>query len=82
MDQTTIIAYVVGIIAVFFIGRIFIGPVKLLGKLLVNSVLGGILLVIINTVGASFRISYRAKYNYGFICWNARNTGEYSACVT
>lgn len=72
----------VGIIVMFLIGRIFVKPVKLLVKLLVNSVLGGILIVIINTVGANFRISYWVKHNYGFICWNTRNTRKHCACVT
>lgn len=53
MDQTTLIAYVVGIIAVFFVGRIFMKPVKLLVKLIVNSLLGGFIIFVINTVGAN-----------------------------
>lgn len=52
MDQTTILAYLTGIIIIFLLGRIFIIPIKLIFKLILNSILGGILIFIINSVGA------------------------------
>lgn len=38
----------------FIIGRIFIVPIKWIFKLLINSVLGGILICIINLIGANW----------------------------
>lgn len=54
MDQTTLIAYLAGIIAVFLIGRIFIIPLKILLKLILNSILGGILILFINLIGETW----------------------------
>lgn len=42
------------IIILFIVGRIFIVPLKKILKLVMNSILGGILIYIINIVGASF----------------------------
>lgn len=42
------------IIILFLVGRIFIVPLKKILKLVINSILGGALIYIINIVGASF----------------------------
>lgn len=51
MEQSTVLAYLAGIILIFLLGRIFIIPLKKILKLILNSVLGGIILLIINFVG-------------------------------
>ena len=51
MDETAVLAYLSGIIIVFLLGRLFIVPIKKILKLLLNSVLGGILIFIINFIG-------------------------------
>ncbi|MBO5003960.1 MAG: pro-sigmaK processing inhibitor BofA family protein [Clostridia bacterium] len=42
------------IIILFIVGRIFIVPLKKILKLAINSVLGGVLIYVINIVGATF----------------------------
>lgn len=51
MEQTTLLAYLAGIIIIFLFGRLFIIPLKLIFKLVLNSILGGVLIFIINSVG-------------------------------
>ena len=54
MDQATLIAYLAGIIVIFLIGRIFIIPLKIILKLILNSILGGILILLINFIGETW----------------------------
>lgn len=54
MDLNTIIVYLGCIIFLFLIGRIFILPLKFILKLIGNSVLGGILIFLVNMVGNLF----------------------------
>lgn len=54
MDTTTLIIYLACIIALFLIGKVFIIPLKVIGKLVLNSIIGGVIIYIINLVGASF----------------------------
>lgn len=57
MDNTnTIITFLACIIAIIILGRIFILPLKKILKLLLNSILGGLLIVIINWIGGAFGI--------------------------
>ena len=51
MDETAVLAYLSGIIIVVLLGRLFIVPIKKILKLLLNSVLGGFLIFIINFIG-------------------------------
>lgn len=51
MDETAILAYLSGIIIVFLLGRLFIVPIKKILKVLLNSILGGVLIFIINFIG-------------------------------
>ena len=54
METNTIITFFSCIIVLFIIGRIFILPLKKILKLILNSVLGGGLIYVINIVGATF----------------------------
>ena len=54
MDLNTIIIYLACLIVIFIIGKIFIVPLKHIVKLLINSVLGGFLIYIVNVIGGSF----------------------------
>ena len=49
-----IITYLACICLIFIIGRIFIFPIKKILKLVLNSILGGLCIFIINLVGANF----------------------------
>ena len=54
MDGTSVIIYLACLIVIFIVGKIFFVPLKSIFKLLINSILGGILIYIVNIVGASF----------------------------
>lgn len=46
-----LLAYAFGILVLYIIGYLFLVPIKILLKLVVNSIIGGILLLIINWLG-------------------------------
>ncbi|WP_027399706.1 pro-sigmaK processing inhibitor BofA family protein [Anaerovorax odorimutans] len=46
-----LIAYAFGIFALYIIGYLFLVPLKILLKLIINSILGGIFIVIVNLAG-------------------------------
>lgn len=54
LDINTIVVYVACIIFLFLIGRFFIIPLKSIAKIIGNSILGGILIFIVNTIGSIF----------------------------
>lgn len=55
MDNNTIIAYVACIAFLFIFGRIFILPIKSIIKLVLNSLLGAVLIYVINLIGGAFQ---------------------------
>lgn len=50
-DFNIIIAYIVGIILIYLVGRMLLMPIKLIFRLVYNAVLGGIMLMVLNFVG-------------------------------
>ena len=46
-----ILAYIFAIIILVVIGKLFLFPIKILTKLVVNAMLGGITLVLVNYIG-------------------------------
>ena len=52
--NNTIIIFLFCIIGIIIFGKIFITPIKRIMKLVVNSLLGGFLIVIINYIGEAF----------------------------
>lgn len=52
--DSNIITYLACICFLFIFGRVFIVPIKKVLKLVINSILGGILIYIINLIGANF----------------------------
>ena len=51
MEINTIIAFVACIIFIFIFGKIFIVPITKIAKLVINSIIGGVLIFLINLVG-------------------------------
>mgnify|MGYP005764534435 len=49
-----IITYLACICFIFLIGKIFIVPLKKIVKLILNSILGGLAIYLINLIGANF----------------------------
>ncbi len=54
MDNGAIITFLACIIFLFIFGKIFIWPIKSVLKLVFNSILGGILIYVINLIGMNF----------------------------
>ena len=53
-EFNNIIAYIACIFFLFIFGKIFIIPIKTILKLILNSILGGIIIYIINLIGVAF----------------------------
>ena len=57
MENTnTIIIFLGCIMAIMLFGKIFILPMKMIIRLIINSILGGIIIICINWIGAGFNI--------------------------
>ena len=54
MDFNNIIAYLACVFFLFIFGKLFIIPIKTILRLVINSVLGGLVIFIINLIGAYF----------------------------
>lgn len=54
MEINSIITFLTCIIFIFIFGKIFIWPIKSILRLILNSIFGGILIYIINLIGANF----------------------------
>ena len=48
------IGFLVGLLILFLVVKIFAWPIKILLKLIINGILGGILLWLVNLVGGGF----------------------------
>lgn len=62
LEDNTLIIYLACICFLFLFGRIFILPLKSIVKLVLNSILGGIIIYIINLVGALFQFHIGLNY--------------------
>ncbi len=54
MDNNVVITYLACILFLFVLGRVFIVPLKMIVKIIFNSILGALLLYVINFIGATF----------------------------
>ena len=54
MDFNAIITFLACVCVLFIFGKIFMLPVKFLFRIIVNSILGGLLIFLINLIGNSF----------------------------
>lgn len=62
LENNTLIIYLACICFLFLFGRIFILPLKSIVKLVLNSILGGIIIYIINLVGGFFQFHIGLNY--------------------
>ncbi len=56
MDINILIAFALGLLLIYLIGRVMLVPLKLMFKLLINAVIGGVVLWVINYFGTYFNI--------------------------
>lgn len=54
MNGNSIIIYLACLVVLFIVGKIFFLPLKSILKLIGNSILGGVLIYIVNIIGSSF----------------------------
>lgn len=54
LDFNNIIAFVACIFFIFIVSKIFIVPIKIILKLILNSILGGVTIFLINAIGSLF----------------------------
>lgn len=54
MDYGVILAYIIGIIFLFILGRLLLIPMKIVLKLVYNALIGAVVLLIINFIGGFF----------------------------
>lgn len=51
------LAYTTGMLLIYFFGRMMLAPLKKILKLMINSIIGGLILMLINILGAGFGIA-------------------------
>jgi len=54
LDINNYLVYIASIVFIFIFGKIFLVPLKSIFKLILNAILGGVLIYIINIVGMLF----------------------------
>ncbi|NLX63919.1 MAG: pro-sigmaK processing inhibitor BofA [Clostridiaceae bacterium] len=55
MDRGLIIlAWIIGVLIVFAFGKVMLLPLKIIFRLVINGILGGLAIVIINLIGSPF----------------------------
>jgi inhibitor of the pro-sigma K processing machinery len=56
MEIGILLAYAFGVLVLYVIGYVFLVPIRILLKLIANSVVGGIFILIVNFAGAPFGV--------------------------
>lgn len=56
MDINIIIAFALGLLLIYLVGRVMLFPLRIVFKLIVNAVIGGLVLWVINYFGSYFGI--------------------------
>lgn len=54
MDTNVIITFLACVFALFLLGRVLVVPLKTILKIILNSILGGFLIYIVNLIGAGY----------------------------
>lgn len=77
MDTANLITYLACICFIFLFGRIFIIPIKKVLKLIINSLLGGVAIFIINLIGAGFNFHIGLNFFTSILVRSIRITRSY-----
>lgn len=77
MDTANLITYLACICFIFLFGRIFIVPIKKVLKLIINSLLGGVAIFIINLLGAGFNFHIGLNFFTSILVRSIRTTRSY-----
>ncbi|MBM7615563.1 pro-sigmaK processing inhibitor BofA family protein [Alkaliphilus hydrothermalis] len=57
LEINIILAYALGLILLYVVGWVLLVPLKLVGKLIWNGIIGGVCLLIFNFIGAYFGLN-------------------------
>ena len=57
LEAGVFLAYAAGVMIIYFFGRTLLWPLKKLGKVLLNSGIGAVVIILINLVGGGIGIS-------------------------
>ncbi len=57
MGISTFLAFIFGLFLLYVIGMILVIPIKIIWKLIINGVIGGILLLLFNLIGRALGLS-------------------------
>ncbi len=71
-----LIAYFACVCILLIFGRIFVIPIKIIGKILLNSIIGVILLYIINLIGKNYAFHIGLNWITVGVCRNTWNTRD------
>lgn len=80
MSPQTLLIYISCIIGIIIVCKIFIVPIKWIFRIVANSILGSLLLYLINIVGTNFRNTYRHKCYNKYCSWNFRGSRSNLTC--
>ena len=81
-DTNTIIIFLSCIFGIILVGKVFIWPIKNIVKLALNTLLGGLLIWIINYIGASFGFHIGLNFVTSIFVRNIRDTWRYTSnCI-
>jgi len=56
MEMGVLLTYAGAIILILVLGKLFLWPLKMIFKLAVNSIAGGLVILVINFIGANFGV--------------------------
>ena len=77
MESNQIITFLACIVFLFLFGRIFILPLKKILKLILNSILGGVLIYVINLIGSIWGFYIGLNIYTCILVRNFRNSRSY-----
>ncbi|MHC1722620.1 MAG: pro-sigmaK processing inhibitor BofA family protein [Aminipila sp.] len=66
MEVIIFLAYAAGLLIIFLLAKFFAFSGKIILKILINSICGGIILIVINLIGASFGLHLPLNVITGF----------------
>ena len=54
LELSVFLAYAGALLLILLLGKIFLWPLKLIGKLLISSLVGGVLILVVNLIAGMF----------------------------
>jgi len=79
-NTNTIIIFLACIMGIVVFGKMFILPIKIIAKLVLNSLIGGIIIVIINCIGTAFNLNIGLNIFTSIFVRYTWNSGSNIAC--